>query len=206
MSHTLNFVCTYIDVIVHLWLRVCANKACSLSCMERYIYVNARTITPPAHLLGSAVTWPPLRNTRGSAEEHDHISRCQAFLPLLHLNVRNIWVFLCSSASLLILSGYKGSDVVSRVTVTTFQMKENPQLHWDHKVFFRPLQQDFQSLQPKPLQMHHLTSTSVFYWKSIYLTLLEDRTHAALMDYTFKLWDLELDKNVMVRVGSLFLW
>lgn len=98
LVHAHGFACTYTDKTVRLQLGVCASKACSLSCMERCVsvHMNACVIVrvsscallstqllSAACLLGSAVTWPLLRSTRGSggAEENYHISsQCQDFL------------------------------------------------------------------------------------------------------------------------------
>lgn len=93
-----DFSCTYTEALVCPWQRVCASKVCLRSCSDRYISVcmNAWVIVracPCALLcmqllctaacyLGSAVTWPLLRNTRGSgsAEENHHISHSLDFL------------------------------------------------------------------------------------------------------------------------------
>lgn len=50
--------------------------------------------------------------------------------------------------------------------------------------------------RPLPRRSSSLPPALVFlYWKSVYLALQGNKTHAALMDSTWSLWDLKLDKK-----------
>lgn len=132
-------------------VRACS---CALLCMQ--------LLRTAACYLGSAVTWPLLRNTRGgsSAEGNDHISHSQDFLNFSTCT----WGTVSVGALLQIL--FKGEMLLAvlRVTAVINQVKKKkssmqPQCFFWVFFIFHTLLQDFRSLQLKLLQMYHPTPT-----------------------------------------------
>lgn len=170
-------------------VRACS---CALLCMQ--------LLRTAACYLGSAVTWPLLRNTRGgsSAEGNDHTSHSQDFLNFSTCT----WGTVSVGALLQIL--FKGEMLLAvlRVTAVINQVKKKkssmqPQCFLGFFSYFTHscrISDHCSSnscrciipLPPAPMKILITpTHTSVLCWESVYLTLQENKTYAAFMDLTW---------------------